>query len=48
MNVSFSPTICENYLKSLDNVEDYKILREAAAKMGVPSLEENACTAKKP
>ena len=24
---------------------DYKILREAAAKMGVPSLEENACTA---
>ena len=45
MNVSFSPTICENYLKSLDNTEDYKILREAAAKMGVPSLEENACTA---
>ena len=45
MNVSFSPTICENYLKSLDNIEDYKILREAAAKMGVPSLEENACTA---
>lgn len=45
MNVSFSPTICENYLKSLDNTEDYKILREVAAKMGVPSLEENACTA---
>ena len=45
MNVSFSPTICENYLKSLDNIEDYKILREAANRMGVPSLEENACTA---
>lgn len=45
MNVSFSPTICEEYLKSLDNIEDYKSLREAALRMGVPSLEENACTA---
>lgn len=45
MNVLFSPTICENYLKCLDNVEDYKALRQAAHNMGVPSLEENACTA---
>lgn len=45
MNVSFSPTICENYLKSLDNIDDYKELRAAAENMGVPSLEENACTA---
>ena len=45
MNVSFSPTICEDFLKNLGSNADYEILRQAAERMGVPSLEENACTA---
>ncbi len=45
MNVSFSPTICEDFLKNLASNADYEILRQAAERMGVPSLEENACTA---
>lgn len=45
MNVSFSPTICEDFLKNLVSNADYEILRQARERMGVPSLEENACTA---
>lgn len=45
MNVSFSPTICEDFLNKLVNKSDYEVLRQAATKMGVPSLEENACCA---
>ncbi len=45
MNVSFSPTTCEDFLKNLVSNADYEILRQAAERMGVPSLEENACTA---
>ena len=45
MNVSFSPTICEDFLKNLGSNADYEILRQAAERMGVPSLGENACTA---
>lgn len=43
MNVLFSPTICENFINQIGNSEDYKTLREAAERLGVPSLEENAC-----
>lgn len=45
MNVSFSPTICEDFLNKLDRKSGYEKLRKAAYNMGVPSLEENACTA---
>lgn len=45
MNVSFSPTICEEFLNRLGFKSDYDTLRQAAERMGVPSLEENACTA---
>lgn len=45
MNVSFSPSICEDFLNKLGSKSDYEILRHAAKRMGVPSLEENACTA---
>ncbi len=45
MNVSFSPTICEEFLNKLVSKSDYEILRQAAKRMGVPSLEENACQA---
>ena len=45
MNVSFSPTICEDFLNKLDRKSGYEELRKAAYNMGVPSLEENACTA---
>lgn len=45
MNVSFSPTICEEFLNRLGFKSDYETLRQAAERMGVPSLEENACTA---
>ena len=45
MNVSFSPTICEDFLNRLGFKSDYETLRQAAERMGVPSLEENACTA---
>ena len=45
MNVSFSPTICEDFLNKLYKKSGYEELRQAAYNMGVPSLEENACAA---
>lgn len=45
MNVSFSPTICENFINKIRNEESFKVLRQAAIDLGVPSLEENACSA---
>ena len=45
MNVAFSPTICEKFLKEIRNEDSFKILRQAAIDLGVPSLEENACSA---
>ncbi len=45
MNVSFSPSICEGYLKELFDDSAYTILRGIAADLGVPSLEETACAA---
>lgn len=45
MNVEFSPTICEKYINSLRDESDFLILRQAAKDLGVPSLEESACSA---
>ena len=45
MNVSFSSTICEDFLNKLYKKSGYEELRQAAYNMGVPSLEENACAA---
>lgn len=45
MNVPFSPTICDYFINNLIDKSGYETLRQAQIRMGVPSLEENACAA---
>lgn len=45
MNVLFSPSICEDFINNLTDKSDYDVLRQAQKRLGVPSLEENACAA---
>ena len=45
MNVLFSPSVAESFLRNLYDDKDYTALRQLAKVHGVPSLEETACGA---